>query len=267
MAILNYIHWNVDPVIFEIGSLQIRYYGLLFALGFLISYYIVQRFYKAEGIDVEEVDKLTFYVLLGAVIGARLGHILFYEPMDYIRHPAEIIKIWHGGLASHGGTIGILIALLLYNRKYKRGYLWTLDRIAVPTALTASLIRFGNLMNSEIYGNPTDLPWGFIFERDNEVVPKHPTQIYESLAYLIIFVILWFLFKKKGKDTPPGFIVGLFLIMVFTLRFFVEFIKNNQEDFENGMLLNMGQWLSIPMVILGAVFFIKALKEGKNKTT
>ncbi len=260
MAIMSFIHWNVDPTIFHIGSLQIRYYGLLFALGFLVSYYMVQGFYKREGLDPEEVDKLTIYVLLGAVIGARLGHILFYEPQYYFSHPAEILKVWHGGLASHGGTIGILLALILYVKKYKRNYLWVLDRIAVPTALTASFIRLGNLMNSEIYGHPTDLPWGFIFERNRETVPHHPTQIYESLSYFVIFLILWFLYKKKGKDTPRGMIVGLFLMMVFGVRFLVEFVKNNQEAFESNMLLNMGQWLSIPMIILGLIFYLKSRK-------
>jgi len=262
MGILNFIHWNADPTIFEIGSLQIRYYGLLFALGFLASYYIVQYFYKKEELDVEEVDKLTLYVLLGAVIGARLGHILFYEPGYYFSNPMEILKVWHGGLASHGGSLGILLALLFYVKKYKRGYLWALDRIAIPTALTAAFIRLGNLMNSEIYGHQTDLPWGFIFERNHETVPKHPTQIYESLSYLIFFAILWFVYKKKGKDTPPGRIVGLFLMMVFGIRFLIEFIKNDQVEFESTMVLNMGQWLSIPMVILGLVFYLYSRKKA-----
>lgn len=262
MAILDFIHWNVSPTIFEIGSLQIRYYGLLFAGGFLISYYLVQRYYKDAGAQIEEVDQLTMYVLIGAVLGARLGHVFFYEPDYYLSHPAEIIKIWHGGLASHGGTLGILISLILYCRKYKRNYLWTLDKIAIPTALTAAMIRLGNLMNSEIYGHQTDLPWGFIYERNNEVVPKHPTQIYESLAYLATFFILRWVYKKQGKDTPNGRIVGLFLIFIFGVRFFVEFIKNNQVEFEEGMLLNMGQWLSIPMVALGAFFLWKSFKPS-----
>jgi len=261
MGILDFIHWNVSPTLFEIGSLQIRYYGLLFAGGFLISYYMVQKFYEREGLDIEEVDKLTMFVLLGAVIGARLGHILFYEPAYYFANPSEMIKVWHGGLASHGGTLGILLALIIYVRKYKRGYLWTLDRIAVPTALTAAFIRFGNLMNSEIYGHETSLPWGFVFERNHETIPKHPTQIYESISYFLIFILLWFLYKKEGKTTPQGKIVGIFLILAFGLRFFIEFIKNNQVEFEQGMLLNMGQWLSIPMIILGGFFLYRSNKN------
>lgn len=261
MGIINFIHWNVDPAIFHIGNFEIRYYGLFFALGFLISYYIVQKFYKREGLAVEEVDKLTLYVLIGAILGARLGHVFFYEPEYYLANPSEILMIWHGGLASHGGTIGILIALILYVRKFKRGYLWTLDRIAVPTALTAALIRLGNLMNSEIYGHDTNLPWGFIYERNHETLPKHPTQIYESLSYLIIFILLWFIYKKKGKNTPQGYIVGIFLMSVFGVRFLVEFIKNNQVEFENGMMLNMGQWLSIPMILLGLIFWLRSMKK------
>ena len=261
MNILHYIHWNVSPAILELGSFEIRYYGLFFALGFLISYYLVQRFYKREGLNPEEVDKLTIYVLLGAVFGARFGHVFFYEPDYYLSHPSEILKIWHGGLASHGGTIGILLVLILYVRKYKRNYLWTLDRIAIPTALTGALIRLGNLMNSEIYGHETDMPWGFIFERNGETVPKHPTQIYEALSYLLIFVILWFLYKKKGKETPHGMIVGIFLVAVFGMRFLIEFIKNDQVAFESGMVINMGQWLSIPMVLGGAYLWFRASKN------
>ncbi len=262
MNLLNYIHWNISPAIVEFGNFEIRYYGLFFALGFLISYYIVQNFYKREGLPVEEVDKLTLYVLLGAILGARLGHVFFYEPDYYLAHPGEILKVWHGGLASHGGTIGILIALIFYFRKFKRSYLWTLDRIAVPTALTATLIRLGNLMNSEIYGHETSLPWGFVFERNGETVPKHPTQIYEALSYLVIFLILWVIYRKKGKETPHGLIVGIFLVAVFGMRFFIEFIKNDQVAFEAGMLLNMGQWLSIPMVLAGAFLWFRALKKS-----
>ncbi len=261
MAILNYINWNVSPEIFEIGSLQIRYYGVLFALGFYLSYIIVQRFYKKEGLNPEQVDKLTLYVLLGAVIGARLGHIFFYEPAYYLAHPVEILKVWHGGLASHGGTIGILLALVLYVRKYEEKYLWILDRIAIPTALTAALIRLGNLMNSEIYGGPTELPWGFVFMQDGQTTPHHPTQIYEMLSYLVTFGLLWFIYKKTGKSTPNGLIVGIFLMMVFGMRFLIEFIKNDQVAFEANMALNMGQWLSIPFVLVGAFLTFKALKN------
>lgn len=266
MGILSYIHWNANPAILEIGDFEIRWYGLFFALGFLISYYIVQKFYKREGLDPEEVDKLTLYVLIGAVLGARLGHVFFYEPDYYLSNPGEILKIWHGGLASHGGTIGVLLGIWLYAKKFKRNYLWTLDRIAIPSALTSALIRFGNLMNSEIYGHETSLPWGFIFERNNETLPKHPTQIYEALSYLIIFVVLWFIYKKQGKETIKGYIVGIFLIAVFGMRFFVEFIKNNQVEFESTMVLNMGQWLSIPMVVLGIVFLVRAIKNNEHKS-
>jgi phosphatidylglycerol:prolipoprotein diacylglycerol transferase len=261
MNLLNAITWNVNPALLEFENFEIRYYGVLFAAGFLISYYMVQHFYKRESQNPEEVDKLTLYVLLGAVLGARFGHVFFYEPQYYLAHPSEILKVWHGGLASHGGTIGILLALILYVKKFKRNYLWTLDRIAIPTALTGAMIRLGNLMNSEIYGHETDLPWGFIFERNNEVVAKHPTQIYEALSYLLIFVLLWFMYKKRGKETPHGLIVGIFLVAVFGMRFLIEFIKNDQVAFESGMLINMGQWLSIPMVLGGAFLWFRASKN------
>lgn len=253
MGILDVIYWNVSPEIFSLGPIHVRYYGLLFATGFMISFYIVQKFYRDAGANPMEVDQLTIYTVAGAVLGARLGHVLFYEPSYYLHNPSEILKVWHGGLASHGGVIGILISTWLYTRKYKRPYLWVLDRIVVPSALTGSLIRFGNLMNSEIYGHETSLPWGFVFQQNGEVVPKHPTQIYESLAYMIIFVFLYLLYNKFSGKIRRGMLVGWFLITIFSFRFFIELIKNNQVIMESDMTMNIGQWLSIPMVIFGIV--------------
>ncbi len=251
MWILDVIHWNVSPEIFSIGPIHVRYYGLLFATGFMLSFYIVQKFYRDAGLDPMEVDSLTVYTVIGGVVGARLGHVLFYEPGYYMANPGEILKVWHGGLASHGGALGVIISTWLYSKKYKRPFLWVLDRIVVPSALTGSLIRLGNLMNSEIYGHKTSLPWGFIFERNGEIVPKHPTQIYESLAYLLIFVYLLTVYNRAKGKIHRGKLVGLFLITVFGFRFFIEFIKNNQVATEAGMLLNIGQILSIPLVLLG----------------
>jgi prolipoprotein diacylglyceryl transferase len=201
---------------------------------------------------------------IGTVVGARLGHCFFYEPEYYLKYPWEIIQIWHGGLASHGAAIGILSSLLIFSLLEKRPYLWLVDRICIVVALSGFLIRMGNLMNSEIYGHETSLPWGFIFERAQplaEIVPKHPTQIYEALAYLLIFaIVLWYYFKQKGK-LKDGFIFGFFLASVFSARFLIEFIKNEQVDFEKTMAINMGQILSIPFIIAGVILIIYSLKK------
>lgn len=265
MHILNFIHWNVDPEIFHIGSLSVRWYGLLFASGFLIGYYLGERMLKSEKVSQKWIDSLFFYIIIATVVGARLGHVFFYGWEYYSQHPGEIIKVWHGGLASHGGALGILVALYIHSRLVtKRTMLWTLDRIVVPTALVAAFIRTGNLMNSEIYGIQTDLPWGFIFERNGEIVPKHPTQIYEALAYLLAFGVLSYLYWRTRSKNRPGLILGVFFVMIFLARFFIEFIKEDQEAFESGMALNMGQWLSIPFVLGGLFLIFRALKKPEK---
>ena len=262
MPLLSFIHWNVDPEIFHLGNLSIRWYGLLFAGGFLIGYYIGEKMLKSEGVSQKWIDSLFFYMIIATVIGARLGHVFFYGWDYYSQHPLEIIKVWHGGLASHGGALGILVAMYIFSKRItKRTMLWTLDRVVVPTALVAAFIRTGNLMNSEIYGIQTSLPWGFIFERNGEMVAKHPTQIYEALAYLITFGLLTYLYWKTPSKNRPGLLLGVFFIMVFTARFFIEFIKEDQEAFEAGMVLNMGQWLSIPFVLFGIFLLIRAKKK------
>lgn len=259
------VTWNVSPDIFSIGPLTVRYYGLLFALGFIIGYFIFKRYYRIEGIPIEEVDKFSIFVFIGAVIGARLGHVLFYEPDYYLEHPGEILSVWKGGLASHGGTIGLLITLWFYAKKSWSRYLWILDRMAMPTALAGAFIRLGNLMNSEIYGNETDLPWGFVFVRNGEVLPKHPTQIYEALCYIGVFVLLWFMYNRKKMQTPRGQMIGWFMILVFGTRFFIEFVKEVQVSFEQDMIINMGQILSIPFVILGIVLLLMAPRIKLSK--
>lgn len=265
MHILNFIHWNVDPEIFSLGSLSVRWYGLLFASGFLIGYYIGERMLKSENVNQKWIDSLFFYIIIATVVGARLGHVFFYGWEYYSQHPAEIFKVWHGGLASHGGALGIMIALYLHSKLItKRTVLWTLDRIVVPTALVAAFIRTGNLMNSEIYGIQTDLPWGFIFERNGETVAKHPTQIYEALAYLLSFGILMYLYWRTNSKNRPGLILGVFFVLIFAARFFIEFIKEDQEAFEAGMALNMGQWLSIPFVLFGLFLIIRAMKRPEE---
>jgi prolipoprotein diacylglyceryl transferase len=260
---IGFVVWDVDPIIFSLGPMQVRYYGLLFAMGFLIGYYIIRHFFLKEKAPLEEIDKMALYVILGSVIGARLGHVFFYEPMEYLKEPAHIFMIWEGGLASHGGAIGLAIGLWLYSlRSWNKSVLYIMDRIAVPTALASSFIRLGNLFNSEIYGFQTDLPWGFIFVRDGQTMPHHPTQIYEALGYLIIFVTLLIIYSRRKGIINRGLLVGWLFTLVFILRFFVEFIKNVQVDFENNMTLNMGQWLSIPFVAIGIVLIVRSRKMG-----
>jgi len=260
------IHWDVNPELFSLGPFRIGYYNILFVLGFITGFYIVKGFFKRERLSPKILENLLYTLFFSAAIGARLGHCFFYEPEVYIIDPLRILKIWEGGLASHGGTIGILVGVWFYVKKYRPqygfSYIWLLDRIAVPTALAACFIRLGNLMNSEIYGVETTLPWGFIFERNLETVAKHPTQIYEALCYLFTFFLLLWLYKKYLPKLKTGMILGLFLMLVFISRFFIEFIKNPQREFEQNMVLDMGQWLSIPFILFGSGLFIYACVKG-----
>ena len=264
------INWNIDPVMLDLGFISIRYYGICWVLCFLVSYVIFKKIFKKENLKTELLDKLTInYVIPLTFIGARVGHCLFYEFNYFMQHPLEIIIPLHNGkftgfagLASHGAALGILLALWLFCRKYKKPYIWSLDRIAIAVPIAGAIIRIGNLMNSEIYGHTTNLPWGFVFVRAGETSPAHPTQIYEALAYILLFIVVYYLFFKKdtGKK-KPGIIFGIFLIGLFTSRFFIEFVKNNQENFEEGMALNMGQWLSVPFVIIGAAMLVYYLQK------
>jgi len=258
------IPWNVNPEIFRIWHIAVRWYGLLFASAFLFGYIIMYRIFKNENLGEAVLDRLTIYMAVGVIIGARLGHCLFYEPGYYLSHPLEIILIWHGGLASHGAAIGILIAVWLFAKKEKKDYFWVLDRIAIVVALSCFLIRMGNLMNSEIYGIETTVPWGFVFLRNHEVAPKHPTQIYEGLAYLAIFFLLFRLYWSKKGEHYQGMLISLLCILAAIARFFIEFLKENQVAFEATMKLNMGQWLSIPFVLLGIGGLYWSLKKKKR---
>lgn len=261
--ILNYINWNPAPEIFKLGGFEVRWYGLLFALSFYFGYLIIARFFKKENIDVKLVDNLTVYMGIGTLLGARLGHCLFYEPEKYLANPIEMLKIWEGGLASHGAGIGILLSLFFFVRKYKRPYLWILDRIVIVVALSGFFIRIGNLMNSEIFGDATTVPWAFKFvSYDN--VPRHPTQIYEALSYLVIFLLLTRFYYKKDGNPKHGIIFSIFLISLFVVRFLIEFIKMEQVGFEQDMLLNMGQLLSIPFILFGfgLLLYIKSRKQN-----
>ena len=273
MLTLLSINWNPNPELFNLfGSLPIRYYGLLWVVGIALAYVIVHRQYRDRKIDEKTFEPLFFYCFFGILIGARLGHCLFYQPDYYLNHFWEMILPvkflpdggwkWTGyeGLASHGGTLGLIIALWMYCRKTKMHYMDVLDMIAVATPITACFIRLANLMNSEIIGQPTDVPWAFVFERV-DMLPRHPAQLYEAIAYFIFFLGMVYLYKrgqqKREKASLPyhrGFFFGLCLTEIFVFRFFIEFLKENQVNFEDNMTLNMGQWLSIPFVIIGVYF-------------
>ncbi len=258
------IPWDVNPEIFRIGSFAVRWYGLLFASSFLFGYIIMDRIFRNENLPETVLDRLTVYMAIGVVGGARLGHCLFYEPRFYLSHPFEIIKIWHGGLASHGAAVGILLAIWYFVRKEKKDYTWAIDRVAIVVALSGFFIRMGNLMNSEIYGVETTVPWGFVFLRNHEVAPKHPTQIYEALAYLAIFIILFTIYWRKKGQHIQGLLISLTCILIFTARFFIEFLKEDQVAFEAGMKLNMGQILSIPFILMGLVWLYISIKQNKR---
>ncbi|MBN1301621.1 MAG: prolipoprotein diacylglyceryl transferase [Melioribacteraceae bacterium] len=256
------IEWNVSPDIIELGPFTLRWYGLLFAGSFIVGFKIMFDIFRREGKSEKDLNDLVWYMVLGTVIGARLGHCLFYNPEYYLSNPIEIIKVYRGGLASHGAAIGILAALYFFTKKRKSfGYLWILDRVVITVALAGAFIRTGNLMNSEIYGKPTDLPWAFVFTAVDDI-PRHPTQIYEALAYLAIFFMLFKLYRSGYQKLKDGTFLGLFLIFVFGFRFFVEFLKENQTYFEEGMALNMGQILSVPLVILGVYLLYRKDKSG-----
>ena len=271
--LLNYIVWNVSPTAFTIpdvvpllGGHEIRWYGILFALAFVAGYYIMQRIFKKEGESEKLLDSIFTYMIIFTVVGARLGHCLFYEPAYYLSHLVEILKIWEGGLASHGASIGILLGLWLFSKKNKKPFLWTMDRVVIPVALGGAFIRMGNLMNSEIFGHITTMPWGFYFKQYYDPAfttdPRHPTQIYEALSYLTIFFITIRMYLKADGHPRSGTIFGWFLILLFTVRFFIEFLKEPQVGFEEHMILNMGQLLSIPFIIAGIIILWYS-KKGK----
>ena len=262
------IHWNVDPVIFSIGSVELRWYSLLFISGFILGWFIFKWFFKREGISEKLLDPLLYTLLIGTIVGARLGHCLFYDPAYYLgswNGFLEIFMPWKGGLASHGGTLFLFFAMIWFARRYGRkndfDFLWLLDHLAIAVSFAAMFIRLGNLFNSEIYGHVTDLPWGFVFERREEVEPKHPTQLYEALSYAILGLVLLFLYVRKTKWLYRGSYIGIFFIVLFGMRFLIEFVKENQVDFEAGMALNMGQLLSIPFILLGIAILIYSYKK------
>lgn len=268
------INWNVDPAIFHLGGFELRYYSLLFVGGFILGYYIMRSFFLREGLrDEKLLDAYLYTLLIGTIVGARLGHCLFYQPDYYLtswQGFLEIFQPWKGGLASHGGAIALIIAVIWYSRRYGRAnnfdFWWAMDRLVIPVCFAGAMIRLGNLFNSEIYGDVTNLPWGIVFLRNGETLPKHPTQLYEAISYIILGAcLLWAYWNnEKLPWMKRGFVFGIFLVVLFGMRFLIEFIKEPQVAFENDMVLNMGQLLSIPFVVAGIVIMIYSFIRGKS---
>lgn len=270
---LDFITWNVNPEIFS-GFVTVRWYGLMFAIGFLVGYELVARMFKHEGAPERWLGILLIYVVVATIVGARLGHVFFYEWDVYRLDPIRILYIWEGGLASHGGTVAIILAVILFSIFVtKKSPLWTFDRLVIAIALVGGLIRLGNLFNSEIFGTATDLPWGFMFVRSREWhelyegQAVHPTQIYEALCYFALFGLLMWMYWKKNAEVRPGLILGVFFIGIFLPRFLIEFIKNDQVAREATMTLNIGQQLSIPFILLGVFLVIYAMIRPKVELT
>ena len=262
------VNWNIDPVILHIGGFQLRWYSILFVSGFILGWYIMKSFFQREKISTDLLDPMLYMLLICTIVGARLGHCIFYQPDYYFGSWEgfwEIFMPWRGGLASHGGTIAIILGIWWYARRYGRkndfDFVWVIDHLVIPTAFAACFIRLGNLFNSEIYGIPTTLPWGFIFERNGETLPCHPTQLYEAGTYLLLGLFLMWLYWKKLDKLYRGTFVGIFMIVCFGSRFLIEFIKNDQVAFEADRVLNQGQLLSIPFVLLGIGMLIYAYKK------
>mgnify|MGYP002623194054 CR=1 FL=1 len=282
MNTLLYIVWNPSEEAFRLGSFGIRWYSLCWLIGLVLAYFLVKKLYKEQKIKDEYFDPLFIYCFLGILVGARLGHCLFYEPGYFLSSWQHVVEMFipfkningswefsgYAGLASHGGTLGLMLALYLYYRRTHVS-LWTvLDNIAIATPITACFIRLGNLMNSEIIGKVTDVPWAFIFQNAEPALstqPRHPGQLYEAIAYFVFFFIGWYLYRKKPAKVGTGYFFGLCLTLIFTARFFIEFTKINQVDFENSLPLDMGQLLSLPFVILGVFCMLRSNKKKEGE--
>ncbi|MBD9355643.1 prolipoprotein diacylglyceryl transferase [Methylomonas albis] len=259
---MEHFIWNIDPILVDFGLLKIRWYGLMFASGFVGSFLTMQWIYQREGKNIEELDTLLWYMVIATILGARLGHTMLYDPAYYLSHPLKILAIWEGGLASHGATLGIILALYLYRRKYGDSYFWLLDRVSIPTALAGALIRIGNFFNSEILGTPTELSWGVVFARVDPL-PRHPVQLYEAACYLVIYLVSLAIYKKQADK--PGLVFGCFISMLFSVRFVLEYFKTEQAMYDTGVMFTTGQLLSIPFVLAGIGCIVWALKNHQPK--
>lgn len=266
-----YIFWDINPEIIE-GLVFFRWYGVCWLLGMILAYELLRHIYKSEGVPLKELDHLVIYLVLGVIIGARLGHVLFYDPVYYWNNPIEILPFkinptfeFTGfvGLASHGGTIGALLALFIYHRRFRKSYLWLLDRMVIAGPALGWLIRIGNLMNSEIIGTPSNVPWAFVFTRV-DTVPRHPAQLYEAVFYLVISIVLYLVWKSKKFYEQQGFIAGLGITLIFIQRFLVEFFKERQVAFEENLILDMGQILSIPLILAGVALMTWSLRRTRH---
>jgi len=274
MNILAYLHWGPQKELFSIdpfslfgitiGPIEPRWYGLLFVLGFIIGYYILAWIFKVEKKSPKDLDALTMTMIVATVIGARLGHCLFYDPAYYLSNPIQILKVWEGGLASHGAAFGILIALYIFIRKHKDfSFIWLADRLVIGIALAACFVRLGNFINSEILGKATDLPWAVIFYTIDDV-PRHPSQLYEALTYFALFLFLLFRYKSQKSNIPKGELIGIFLTVLFSARFIIEFTKEVQSVWEKSLPLDMGQILSIPLIALGLYLLYLSRTKWKS---
>ena len=264
------IYWDLSPELIQLGPITIRWYGVLFALAFFIGYYIIRWIFRREKKPEGDPGTLLLYILGGTLIGARLGHCFFYEPEYFLSRPVEIIKVWQGGLASHGAALGILAALYFYTRKRPgQPFLWLLDRLVIPTALGGALIRLGNLFNSEIIGTPCRLPWAFVFPRmtGGDLLPRHPVMLYEGVAYGVIFILLLVIYRRQGSRIPRGELSGLFFVTVFSARFIIEYLKTRQAAYQLPIPLNVGQLLSIPAIMLGVLLLIWSLTRERTSGT
>lgn len=257
---MEHFVWSGDPIAFSLGGIRVFWYGILFATAILLGLEIMKWIYKQENKNLAQLDSIFLYVVIGIVIGARLGHCLFYEPKYYLSHPLEILYISNGGLASHGGGLGALLGIYFYKKKHSLNFLWFLDRIALPTAVFAFFVRLGNFANSEILGKVTDVSWAVVFTRVDKL-PRHPAQLYEAFSYLLIALILFVIYTKFRDRLKEGFFFGLFLTLVFIVRFLVEFVKERQAEYTADTLLSAGQFLSIPFIIIGILLIYKSMRK------
>lgn len=257
---MEYFTWNIDPVLIEIFGLKIHWYGALFATAILSGLQVMKWIFKQEKVDIELLDSLLVYCVVGIIVGARLGHCLFYDPDYYLSNPLKILAIWEGGLASHGGGLGVILSVYFFQKKYKTSYLWLLDRLAIATAIFGFFVRFANFMNSEIIGVQTDVKWAVIFERI-DLLPRHPAQLYESICYMFIFLFLLALYRLSNIKQYAGALLGVFLCLVFTARFLIEFVKVKQSAYTSDLWLNTGQALSIPFFVVGLYLIFSSIKR------
>lgn len=259
---LQHLIWDIDPVFFSIGPLTVHWYGVLFATAILSGLQVMKWIFQTENQNLAALDNLLIYIVIGVIVGARLGHCFFYDPSYYFANPMKILAIWEGGLASHGGGLGAIIAAGIYSRKHQMNFMWLLDRLAICTALFGFFVRSANFVNSEILGTPSNVAWAVVFARIDNIA-RHPSQLYEAIAYLAIFIVLTFIYKQKKDKTPQGSILGIFLILIFTARFLIEMLKEKQAAYAADISLTAGQMLSIPFFIAGIILVIWSAKKAQ----